>query len=105
VAGGAHPGGESLAADALDRLLACFIDAEDKDLVGQIESVGELVHQRRGPCVAVRLEDYHQAAGLQQPQGLQCRFDLSRVVAVVVDHVDAACRTTPFHPTARPAKL
>ena len=72
---------------ALDRRLARRIDVGHEQHIGVIEGAGEFVHQIIRPRVAMRLKqsDYApvRSADARRAQG---RFDLRRVVTVVVDH-------------------
>src|SRR5512143_2375295 len=82
---------ERFAGGALDRLLPRGVPVEDEPHVRVLERREELLEQRTGARVPVRLEsDDDPPAGPDLPRRGQGRPDLRRVVAVIVHHRDAA---------------
>src|SRR5579872_414358 len=89
VAGLANRFAERFARNARDGLLACGVNVSEDKNVRLIERPAEVVPERLGARVAVWLEENERAIELRGARRLQRRFDLHRVMAVVVNHRDA----------------
>src|ERR1700675_4555084 len=81
--------GQRLSADPLDAVFAGSVNIENEECVGVVEGIGEIVHERFGPRIAMRLEDHMNPAKAALFGGCQGRLDLGRMMAVIVDHTDA----------------
>ena len=90
MAAGAQPLHQRVLVHALDRRLARGIDIGDDDRAGVVHAGAELLEQRGEAGVAVRLHHRDHVARAGLARRLQHRGDLHRMVAVVVDHRDAA---------------
>src|SRR5262245_13054521 len=84
------PLGERPAVDTGDRRLARGVDVRHDDGVRVPEGAVELGREGVRARVAVRLEDDDEAPSQPLARGPEGRLDLRRVMAVVVDHEDAA---------------
>src|SRR5580698_4925946 len=89
VAGLANRFGERFARNARDGLLAGGVNVGEDENVGLIEGAAEVVPQRLRARIAMRLKKNQRAIELRGARRLQRRFDLHRVMAVVVNHRDA----------------
>src|SRR5436190_12429726 len=77
--------------DPLDRRFARGIYIQHKKYIGVIEREREFVHQFLRPRVTVRLEnDDRSPAACAVLRGFEGRQYLGRMVAVIVDHGNAA---------------
>src|ERR1700677_3625933 len=81
---------QCLAGDPLDGRFRRGVDIQHVDYVGLVKALRELVHQMLRARVAVRLEHSVNAAKLAELRGGECSPNLSGMMAVVVDHGDAA---------------
>ena len=82
--------GQILSGDAGDGLLTGGVDGEHVDGVGVSKCTAELVQKIKGAGVAVGLEDDEDAAMATLPRGCEGGANFGGMVAVVVDHGDAA---------------
>ncbi len=81
---------QRVAVDARHRRLAGGIDVGDDHRAGVVHAGAELGEQRLQPRVAVRLHHRDHVARAGLPRRLQHGGDLHRMMAVIVDHGDAA---------------
>src|SRR6266850_1555717 len=84
------PVGEIRGRDAGDRRFAGRVDVHHDQYVSQVEGREELLAQVQGPSVPVWLEHRHDPTVEPGLGGGQGRPDLGGMMAVVVDHRDAA---------------
>ena len=61
------------------------IDIGDEDEIRGLQDFAEIIGQRLGAGVAVRLEQHDEPLRLERARGLQRGGELGRMVAVVVD--------------------
>ena len=92
VAAGADAVDELFRVDAVDRVLAGGIDRRHDDRIGIVEAGGEFVEQIAQARETMRLGDRDDAARRGVARGLEHRLDLDRMVAVVVEDIDAVPR-------------
>ena len=89
---------KDLRADALDRRLRRRVNVDHVDGIGLVKGAREIVHQRLRPGVAMRLEENMNAAVAARPRGGQSRANLGGMMAVIVDHGDAALSAAHLEP-------
>ena len=85
---------DGLAGDAIDGFFRGRIDIGDEDEIGGLQDFSEIIGERLGAGVAVRLEQHDEALRLERTRGLQGGGELGRMMAVVVD--DAVVRGEIF---------
>ena len=90
VAMALHRIDDRLAGDAVDRFFRGRIDIGDEDQIRGLQDFAEIIGERLGAGVAVRLEQHDEPLRLERARGLQGGGELGRMVAVVVD--DAVVR-------------
>ena len=98
-------GGQSLGADAGDRLFAGGIDIEDDELIRFIKSGRKIVEEGGGAAVAMRLKDGNDPPLPALAGGIERCLDLRRVVPVVIDDHDAANFVLDLKAALHPAKI
>src|SRR5229473_7022443 len=86
MAGFANGIGQGFASYAGDGWLAGGVNVSNNQNVGLVERAREFVPQMLRARVAMRLEKHQQSIELANARGFQRRTDLSRVMAIVVDH-------------------
>jgi hypothetical protein len=77
-----------------DRFFRGGIDIGDEYQIGGLQDFAEIIGQRLGAGVAVRLEEHDEPLRLERARGLQRGGELGRMVAVVID--DAVVRGEIF---------
>ncbi len=68
------------------------VNIQDEDAIGLMKGAGEIVQQRLRASVTVRLEQNVNALEAAGPRGRQRGANFGGMVAVIVDHRDAALR-------------
>ena len=91
--------------DALDRRFRRRVDIEHVHAIGLMKGAREIVHQRLRARVAVRLEQHVNASKAAGARGRERGANLGGVMAVVVDHGDAALRAAHLKAAVHAAEM
>src|SRR5579863_9536730 len=82
----AHPLGQRGCRHAFNGRLRGRVNVQQINGVRLVEALGEIIHQSLRACVAVRLENYVDAAIVTQTCCRQGSSDFSRMMAIIVDY-------------------
>src|SRR6185437_9937093 len=105
VAGRAHRFGQLLAGDSLNVLFAGGINFRQHQNVRFIERTAKIVPQCLRACVTMRLEYDDQTLISAPARSFECRANLGRMMAVIVNYGNSVKHTANFKAPPDPAEL
>src|SRR5215831_10168054 len=100
----ANPIDEGFRGHPFDRLLRRRIDIHHEETVCLVKGARELIHQVKRPRVAMWLKQHVDAAEPAQAGSIERSPDLSRMMAVIVHHGDAAFLAAQLKAPVDPAE-